>query len=76
MQVVTKPNDKITKLWGKPKVLHAAYRQIKYLIRLSVPEGELLLHTVTGELLLLDHAETRALDKLPGVLPECLALMV
>ena len=72
VQVIVNPGDKVTKLWGKPRSMTGTHRLIRYVLRETVPEGELLHHTLTGELVLLDAAETEALNALPGPVSEIL----
>ena len=72
MQIIKEPGEKVSKLWPRPKRLDGPFRPIRYILREPVPEGELLHHTLTGELVLLDPQETAALDALPGPLTEVL----
>ncbi len=54
----------------------ALYRLTTHCMRVEQPEGVLLYHTLTGELLLLSLAEAALLEGLPGPVPPALAELV
>lgn len=60
MECIIQANPTISGILGKPKDPTAPRRITRHCISLSVPEGVLLFHTLTRELLLLSHAEYTA----------------
>ena len=57
----------VQKILGRQKAEEGApYRLSAHCMRVEQPEGALLYHTLTGELVLLSHEEEKQLDRLPG----------
>jgi len=54
------------KLWGRQKPKETMYRLMRFLLRTECDDGTLLHNVVTGELVLLDAAETALLEQLPA----------
>ena len=63
---LVEPHNYISKLWGKQIVKRSSvYRLMKYVLRLDY-KGKVLLHNVvSGQLVLLNHEETDAVNGLP-----------
>ncbi len=73
MRQVVSPIQTVQKILGRQKVEEGApYRLSVHCMRVERPEGVLLYHTLTGELLLLSAEEAAALGKLPGPVPPAL----
>ncbi len=67
MHQVLPPISIVQKILGEQKTDEgASYRLTAHCLRAGRPEGALLYHTLTGELLLLSHEEAALLEKLPG----------
>lgn len=66
MQIIEKPIERVEKIWRSPRLTDSEYRLTRYVLRETVSDGELLHHTLTGELVLLSAEEAEALKKLPG----------
>ena len=66
MKTIVEPKQHIDKLWGKQRIKEeAAYRLMRYVLRVD-HDGKVLLHNVvTGQLVALDPDEAEALEKLP-----------
>lgn len=75
-QIVT-PIKIVRKILGQQKTdAGAPHRLSAHCMRAERPEGALLYHTLTGEMLLLTRGEAAQLDALPGPVPEGLAALV
>ena len=77
MQQIVPPITIVQRILGEQKKDEgASYRLIIHCLRVERPEGALLYHTLTGELLLLSHEEAALLEKLPGSVPPALEELV
>lgn len=77
MQQIVPPVSLARKILGQQKTIQwVPYRLTTYCIRIEQPEGVLLYHTLTGELLLLSHEEVRLLEGFPGAVPPELAGLI
>lgn len=76
MRIISKAGDELYKLWGNARIKDAAYREMRYVLREEVEDGTLLHNCVTGELILIDGDELRALDALPGMPAEVLKPLI
>ncbi len=77
MRQIVSPVSLTQKILRPPKPDEgASYRLTTHYIRIEQPEGILLYHTLTGELLLLEKEEAEQLQKLSGVVPAALAELV
>ena len=61
MRIVAEGSRQILLLWGKARPADTRYRLIRYLVKDEREEGTALLHTVTGELILLSGQEKELL---------------
>lgn len=67
----------VQKILGPPKpVAGASYRLTTHCVQVEQPEGVLLYHTLTGELLLLEKEEAEQLQNLSGTVPPALADLI
>lgn len=66
MRIIAEGKEANIKLWMRPVQKNASYRLMRYHIREKCEEGTLLLNTVTGELVLIEQAETHLIDSLPA----------
>ena len=77
MRQVVSPIQTVQKILGRQKAEEGApYRLTTHCMRVERPEGVLLYHTLTGELLLLSAEESAELGKLPGSVPPALGELV
>lgn len=77
MQQIIPPISLVEKILGQQKTNEGAtYRLTAHCMRIERPEGVLLYHTLTGELLLLSYDEADLLGTLPGSVPQALAGLV
>ena len=68
MHQVLPPISIVQKILGEQKTDEgASYRLTAHCLRAGRPEGALLYHTLTGELLLLSPEEPAGLEELPGL---------
>ncbi len=66
MKTIVEPNKQIDKLWGKQRIKEDdTYRMMRYVLRVDHDDKVLLHNVVTGQLVVLDQAESEALKKLP-----------
>ncbi len=73
MQQIVPPVSIVQKILGEQKKIEGtSYRMTVHCVRAERPEGVLLCHTLTGELLLLSREEEAALKMLPGPVPPAL----
>lgn len=73
MRQVVSSTQTVQKILGRQKVEEGIlYRLSAHCMLVERPEGVLLYHTLTGELLLLSAEEAAALGKLPGPVPPAL----
>lgn len=71
MRIIAKGKEANIKFWMQSSPKDASYRLMRYCIREDCEEGVLLLNIVTGELVLIEQAETSLVDNLPaGYKPE------
>lgn len=66
MEIISKQNETVSKIWGKGKIKDSEYRLINYILQTDVDEGKLLCNTVTGELVLLNESEQELIKNLPA----------
>lgn len=67
MMTILKPKETIANLWGKQCVKdNVSYRLMKYVLRVEQDNKVLLHNVVTGQLVVLNEDETRALKELPA----------
>lgn len=65
MTTIVEPKQLIDKLWGKQRIREDyTYRLMKYVFRVDYDGEVLLLHVVTGQLVVLDPDEVYLIDKL------------
>lgn len=67
MEQIIQPNESILKILGKAKSSESGYRMSHYCVNYEHPDGVLLLHTLTRELILLspeEFAQATQLDSL------------
>lgn len=76
MKTIVEGNSKISKLLGEQRVTEKNYRLMKYLIRLDCEDGVLLHNSVTGQLVLLNNEESKAIQNLPCVQNECITDLI
>ena len=77
MRQIVPPIALTQKILGQQKTDEVLpYRLTAHCIRVEQPEGVLLYHTLTGELLLLSRMEAALLDELPGCVPPPLEELV
>ncbi len=77
MRQVIPPFHLVQKILGVQKAAgEIPYRLSTHCMRVERPEGDLLYHTLTGELLLLSHEEAALLGAFPGSVPPVLAELV
>lgn len=77
MQQIDSPIYIVQKILGEQKAKEGTlYRLNTHCMCMERPEGVLLYHTLTGELLLLSHEEAALLGKLPGPVPSTLMELV
>ncbi len=57
MKIISKAQDAVLKILGKPKLSDSGYRLIKYCVQETVDEGVLLFNVLTRELVLLSNEE-------------------
>lgn len=77
MRQIVQPIDLAQKILGRQKFDEKSlYRLTTHCVRIEQPEGVLLYHTLTGELLLLEKEEAEQLQKLSGPVPAALAELV
>ena len=79
MRQIVPPIGLVQKILGRQKEKEkegTPYRLTTHCVRLEQPEGVLLYHTLTGELLLLEKEEAELLQKLSGPVPAALAELV
>jgi len=65
MKVILNAGADILAFWGEGKIQQSVYRLLTYTISQAVEGGTLLHNAVTGEMVLLDDAETQNLSSLP-----------
>ena len=65
MQIIQPSSKTIIKILGKPKLSEKGFRWMTYVLLENVPNGVLLFHMLTRELLLLTLEEYAAADHLP-----------
>lgn len=64
MKVIVEPKQSIIKLWGKQSIKqNKAYRLMRYVLRVNYKDQILLHNVVTGQLVILNQDEVKALDK-------------
>ena len=67
MRTIVEPKENIVKLWGKQQIKNEnTYRMMRYVMRVDDNDDVLLHNVVTGQLIVLDTAEAKMLDHLPG----------
>ena len=67
MKTIVEPKENIVKLWGKQQIKNEnTYRMMRYVMRVDDNDDVLLHNVVTGQLIVLDTAEAKMLDHLPG----------
>ena len=77
MRQIVPPIGTVQKILGQQKAGEGIpYRLTAHCMRVERPEGVLLYHTLTGELLLLSAEEAAELEGLPGLVPPALASLV
>ncbi len=77
MRQIVPPFALTQKILGQQKTgAGTPYRLTVHCLRAERPEGVLLYHTLTGELVLLSHEEARQLAGLPGPVPAVLGELV
>ncbi len=77
MRQILPPIVLAQKILGQQKTdERAPHRMTAHCMQLEQPEGVLLYHTLTGELLLLEKKEAEQLQKLSGAVPTALAELV
>ena len=77
MRQIAPPFALMQKILGEQKKnVSAPYRLITHCVQVERPEGVLLCHTLTGELLLLTQEEAALLKTLPGPVPLALEALV
>ena len=77
MWQIVPPIGLVQKILGEQKTKNtASYRLNSHCMCVKQPEGVLLYHTLTRELLLLFHGEAEQLARLPGPVPPALAGLV
>lgn len=77
MRQVAPPIRIVQKILGEQKMTEGGlYRLTTYSLRVEQPEGVLLYHTLTGELLLLSREEAEQLGELPGPIPQVLRTLI
>lgn len=77
MRQIVSPSSLTQKILGQQKPKDGTpYRLTTHCVRMERPEGVLLYHTLTGELLLLEKNEAEQLSTLSGAVPAVLAELV
>ncbi len=77
MRQIVPPIDLTQKILGQPKPdTVVPYRLTTHCVQIEQPEGVLLYHTLTGELLLLEKEEAARLQNLSGSVPAALAALI
>ena len=77
MRQIAPPITIVHKILGEQKKnTSAPWRLTTHCVRMERPEGVLLCHTLTGELLLLSKAEAEELENLSGPVPPALEALV
>lgn len=77
MRQIVPPIVLTQKILEEPKPKEgASYRLTAHCVQIEQPEGVLLYHTLTGELLLLEKKEAEQLQKLSGAVPEALTGLI
>lgn len=66
MRIIAKGREEIINFWKRPCSQDVSYRLMRYHVYEKSDEGDLLLNTVTGELILLDEVESVLLSSLPS----------
>lgn len=62
MKIIVEGKANVIKLLGKQQVKDSEYRLMKYVMRVTCPEGLLLHNVITGQMVLLDKEEGRQID--------------
>lgn len=77
MRIIAKGDSNVIKLLGRQKVKpDLPYRLMRYTLRQECDKGLLLHNVITGKLILLDSAEAKRLDSLPGALTDDLSELI
>ena len=77
MRQIVPPIDLVQKVLGQQKTADGTpYRLTAHCVQIEQPEGVLLYHTLTGELLLLEKEEAAMLDDLHSRVPSLLAELI
>ncbi len=77
MRQIVSPVSSTQKILGQPKQdADVSYRLTTHCMRIEQPEGVLLYHTLTGELLLLEKEEAKQLEKLSSAVPAALTGLI
>lgn len=61
MRIITEADRKISKIWGDGKIQPGTYRKALYTVSSENEDGELILNTLTGELIFLERDEAEKL---------------
>ena len=65
MKIIVKGKEKILRLLGKQRLQNVLYRKMRYVLQTECSDGLLLHNVITGQMVLLDHEETQAIESLP-----------
>ena len=76
MKIIVNGKEKILKLLGTQRLQNVQYRKMRFVLQAECSDGILLHNVITGQMVLLDYEESKAIESLPCTLNDAIRFLV